>query len=62
MNDKKADTGHTDIHDTDRLSVVPSLGAGPRTRDSHPNQGNCESGRVTLPEVSVCGLDTALHI
>ena len=62
MNDKEADTGPTGRDDKGNLSVVPSMGTGPQTRDSHPNQRNCQSGHVILPGASVCGLDTVLDI
>lgn len=51
-----------DTDDTDRLSVVSSVGFDLQIRNSLPNQTNCQSGHVTLPKASVCDLDTALDI
>ena len=51
-----------DTDDTDGLSVVSSVGTDLQTRDSLLNQRNCQSGHVTLPEASVCDLDTVLDI
>ena len=62
MKDGRSHTGHVDTDDIDGLFVVSSVGTDLQTRNSLPNQRNCQSGHVTLPEASVCDLDTVLDI